>query len=234
MKLDDKLLFQIIDNLTGLTVYESMDFEEFLHRIILIVDKIIPSDSIFIYVYDGKSKNLTLMASKKPKQELLGKIKLKESEGITGWVVSNKKSIAINEKAFEDKRFRVFKELPEDKYEAFLSIPIIGKDNVIGVINLQNKNITKYKKIDISIIESISKIISSGFYQNLLNQKLINLEDELKTNKLVNKAKALLMKEKKISEDQAYRLLQKEAMNRRRPIKDIAQAVIMVFNDFKS
>jgi len=83
------------------------------------------------------------------------------------------------------------------------------------------------------MIEGIGKIISNAFGQIVLNQKLVAIEDEIKTAKVVNKAKALLMKEKNISEDQAYRLMQKEAMNRRKPMKEIAQAVIMVFSDLK-
>lgn len=233
MPINNRLLLQIIDILTELTVYESMDFKKFLDKTITIVNKIIESDSVLIYVYDRQKKKLTLAASKNPKSKLIGKIVLKNSEGLTGWVVENKKSLAISEKAYKDKRFKTFKELPEDKYEAFLSVPIVGRDGVIGVINIQNREVTNYRKLDIKMIEGIGKIISTAFGQIVLNQKLVDIEDEIKTAKVINKAKALLMKEKNISEDQAYRLMQKEAMNRRKPMKEIAQAVIMVFSDLK-
>ena len=39
--------------------------------------------------------------------------------------------------AFEDPRFQVFNELPEDRYEAFLSVPVLCRGRLVAVINLQ-------------------------------------------------------------------------------------------------
>ena len=54
-------------------------------------------------------------------------------------MAETKKIAALKKQAYKDSRFKTFKELPEDKYEAFLSVPIIDNEGVIGVINLQNK-----------------------------------------------------------------------------------------------
>jgi hypothetical protein len=36
-------------------------------------------------------------------------------------------------------RFRVCNELPEDRYEAFLSVPVLSRGKLVGVINVQHR-----------------------------------------------------------------------------------------------
>ena len=59
-------------------------------------------------------------------------------QGITGWVAEHREPVAIPEKAALDPRFQFFHELPEDSYEAFLSVPLMCRGRVVGVINLQH------------------------------------------------------------------------------------------------
>ena len=113
--------------------------QEFLNKLIKLILKIIPVESCLIYFYDREKKELILVASKKPHEKLMGKIKLRWGEGITGWVAAHKKTAALTKEAYKDNRFKFFEELPEDRFEAFLSVPIIDREGVVGVINLQNK-----------------------------------------------------------------------------------------------
>ena len=52
------------------------------------------------------------------------------------------------------------------------------------------------------------------------------LKETLEARKLIERAKGLLMSHRKLSEEQAYTLLKKTSMNVRKPMADIAQAVI--------
>ena len=49
---------------------------------------------------------------------------------------------------------------------------------------------------------------------------------ELENRKLVDRAKGILMKSRGLSEDEAYALLRKTAMNQNRKISDIAQSLV--------
>ena len=53
------------------------------------------------------------------------------------------------------------------------------------------------------------------------------IQEELETRKKVEKAKGLLMKERGLSEQEAYDLIRKTSMTRRMPMKDIAEAIIL-------
>jgi uroporphyrinogen-III synthase len=218
---------QIATILSDLIVFDRLSLDQFLNKIIKLINKIIDVDSCFIYLY--QNKKLTLFASKKPHQNLLGKITLKEGEGITGWVAEHKKTVAIKEKAYLDRRFKFFKELPEDRYEAFLSVPIIDKQGLVGVINLQNKKPKVFSKKEKQMMEIFASVIASGLRKVILQEKLGFLEEKLEERKIVEKAKGILMKKENLTEEEAYKKMQKEAMKKRKRLKEIAKAVILLW-----
>ncbi|MCS7224372.1 MAG: response regulator [Armatimonadetes bacterium] len=62
-----------------------------------------------------------------------------------------------------------------------------------------------------------------------LRQEVGQLEEELATRKLVERAKGLLMKHYRLSEQEAYRVLQRRSMETRKPLREIAEAVLMTW-----
>jgi uroporphyrinogen-III synthase len=64
---------------------------------------------------------------------------LKLGEGLTGWVARERRLLSISREAYTDPRFKLFTDLPEDTFEAFLSAPVIVKNRVAGVINVQHR-----------------------------------------------------------------------------------------------
>ncbi|HNR96498.1 MAG: putative transcriptional regulatory protein pdtaR [Chloroflexi bacterium ADurb.Bin180] len=54
-----------------------------------------------------------------------------------------------------------------------------------------------------------------------------DLKDALETRKIVDRAKGILMDTQNLSEQEAFRRIQKMSMNTRRPMKDIAEAIIL-------
>lgn len=142
-----------------------LDLSYILAEVVKIVNEIAEADSVFIYLLDEKQKVLTLMASKTPHVKELGKIILRMGEGITGWVAKEGKPVNIKENAYKDKRFKTFDVLPEDKYESFLSAPIVYKTKVIGVINVQHKKPHQYSSQTAGLIATIAKQVS-GVIEN--------------------------------------------------------------------
>ncbi|HVB57333.1 MAG TPA: GAF domain-containing protein [Candidatus Acidoferrales bacterium] len=101
-----------------------------LSRVVEFVSAIVLCDSCFLYVLDGD--NLVLRASKNPHAEAVGRLKLRMGQGVTGWVAEHKKPVAIASNAFQDARFQSFTELPEDRYEALLSVPVCAATSWLG------------------------------------------------------------------------------------------------------
>ncbi len=59
-----------------------------------------------------------------------------------------------------------------------------------------------------------------------LEAELASMRDSLETRKLLDRAKGILMRAHGISEDDAYRRMQRYSMEKRRPLKDVAAAVV--------
>ncbi|MGA9528558.1 MAG: ANTAR domain-containing protein [Terriglobales bacterium] len=55
----------------------------------------------------------------------------------------------------------------------------------------------------------------------------MNLSGQLQTRKLVERAKGILQRELGMTEEQAYLALQRQSRQRRKPMKDIAEAIIL-------
>ena len=66
-----------------------------------------------------------------------------------------------------------------------------------------------------------------------LQDELDRTKDALQERKVIDRAKGMLMKAKKLSEEQAYELLRKTAMNENRKIVEIAQSVVTAAELFK-
>jgi len=146
---------KILRNIVEISSSE-LDLSGVLNEVVKIVTDATNADSVFIYLFDERKENLILMASKIPHKTELGKINLKTGEGITGWVAKENKPVSINKNAYRDSRFKSFDVLPEDRYEAFLSVPIIYKGKAIGVINVQHKKPHDYSIITINLIKTIA------------------------------------------------------------------------------
>ncbi len=147
---------QILRRIVDITCSD-LDLSGILHEIVGIVNEMTKADSIFVYLFDSGKKNLVLMASKTPHKKVLGKINLLIGEGITGWVAEHNTPVAIKKNAYRDPRFKGFDVLPEDRYEAFLSVPLIYKGRVSGVINVQHKKPHEYSAGSVNLMNTIAK-----------------------------------------------------------------------------
>ncbi len=60
-----------------------------------------------------------------------------------------------------------------------------------------------------------------------LRKEVADLKDALETRKLVDRAKGILMDKQGLTEAEAFRKIQKMSMNNRRPMKEVAEAIIL-------
>jgi len=60
-----------------------------------------------------------------------------------------------------------------------------------------------------------------------LEKEIGDLKQALETRKLVDRAKGILMDTQGVTEAEAFRKIQKMSMNKRKPMKDVAEAIIL-------
>jgi signal transduction protein with GAF and PtsI domain len=154
-------------------ISSNVELNELLAHIVDMVVKVTGADSCFIYLLDKPNGQLVLRATNIGHQEIVGEIKLKLGEGVTGWAAKEKKPVALVEEAYNDPRFRSFTNLAEDKYEAFLAVPILAKGKIIGVMNLQHRKKHEYPEEQVNLLFTVSKYLGSAI-QNAIVYDEIN------------------------------------------------------------
>jgi signal transduction protein with GAF and PtsI domain len=200
-------------------------FHEVLERVLDFVLAVVPFDSCFIYVLE--EDELVLRASENPHPEVIDRLKLRVGQGITGWVAEHRQPVAIKSNASHDPRFQFFNDLPEDRFEAFLSVPVLCRGKVVGVINLQDRQAHEYSRREIKLISTIGFLVGAEIEMARLECENSQLVDQLETRKLIERAKGILQRELSIGEEEAYLMLQKQSRQRRKSMKEIAEAIIL-------
>ena len=200
-------------------------FHQALDRVLDFAVEVVKCDSCFIYVLEDE--DLVLRSSKNPHQELLDRLKLRIGQGITGWVAEHREPVAVFREAFKDPRFLRFNELPEDRYEAFLSVPVLSRGKLVGVINLQYRQPHQHTEEQIQLISTIGFLVGAEVQMARLEGENSRLSVELENRKVIERAKGILQRNLQMDEGQAYLTLQKHSRQRRKSMKEIAEAVIL-------
>jgi AmiR/NasT family two-component response regulator len=79
------------------------------------------------------------------------------------------------------------------------------------------------------LMPAIELAVSRFLEIKQLDAEVTDLQDQLKARKLIEKAKGLLMTNLQISEPEAFKWMQKTAMDKRRSMTDVAQLVMDEF-----
>ena len=199
--------------------------DEVLRQVVTLVAGVVKCDSCFVYALEGDV--LVLRASLKPHPEVVGRLRLRMGEGITGWVAEHIRPVAVAENAFQDARFLRFNELPEDRYEAFLSVPVLCRGRLVGVINVQHRARHVHSARDIRLISTLGFLVGAEIELARLESESSRLSEKLEFRKTLDRAKGILQRELGVSEEEAYLTLQRQSRQRRKPMKEVAEAIVL-------
>ena len=146
-------LFQRVSRL----MTRDMSLDGVLHEIVALVKDFLECDSCLVYLVE--ENELVLFASSDQNRNTLGRVRLRLNEGLTGWVARERRLLAISREAYHDPRFKYFKDLPQDAFEAFLSVPIISQNKVVGVINVQHREPHLHTGGDMEMLSTLGEQI---------------------------------------------------------------------------
>jgi len=138
------------------------DLEQLLHDVVDLCLEGLAGDSCFVYLLEASTGELILSASSNSHPEEVGRLCVRIGEGITGWVAQQRRPVAIAAQAWTDSRFKFYSALPEDRYEAFLSVPILFRNVVLGVINLQHRAVHEHDGLEIKALASIALMLGEA------------------------------------------------------------------------
>lgn len=201
-------------------------FHEVLQRVIEMVTAVVRCDSCFLYVLE--KEKLVLRASKNPHEDVVDRLMVEMGQGVTGWVAEHKQTVALPAQAWADPRFARFVNLPEDRFEAFLAVPILCRGKLVGAINMQHREPHHHSRREIKLVTMIGYLVGAEVELARMEYEKTQLTDQLETRKVMERAKGILQRELNLSEEAAYLMLQKQSRQKRKPLKEIAEAIILM------
>jgi GAF domain-containing protein len=152
-------------------VSSDMSLEKMLDELIGLVVGVTNCDACLVYLLERSRAEIVLCASQLPHAAEIGKIRLKIGEGVTGWVAEHRSVVALSSRASSDPRFKSFTALPEDTYEAFLSVPLINGGDVIGVINVHHLQPREHSPEEVALLSYVAEQMGGAIGKARLSER---------------------------------------------------------------
>jgi uroporphyrinogen-III synthase len=117
--------------------------------------------------------------------------------------------------------------IPEDHFEAMLCTPILCAGRVVGVINLQHRTSYHHTNEQVKLLSTLGFLVGAEIERARLETENTQLTSRLETRKAVDRAKSVLQRDLSLSEEDAYQMMQKESRQRRKSMREIADAILL-------
>src|SRR5713101_7198170 len=151
-------------------VSSDLSLDNMLQELVDLTLQVTACDACLVYLVDHASGEIVLSASQLPHAAEIGKIRLKMGEGITGWVALHKSVVALPSNASADSRFKAFQALPEDTYEAFLSVPLVTGGELIGVINVHHRDKHAHTPDEVALLTFVGEQMGGAIAKSRLTK----------------------------------------------------------------
>ena len=201
--------------------------DEILNFIVIVTAKMLNSKICSVMILDKNKETLEIVSTQSLSQEYKGKPNVSISKSVSGKAILKKEPIVVYN-VQEEKDF-MFKEMAtNEKLTSMVVVPMVIKDEAIGVINVYTKKPYKFNQEEINVLQIIANQAATAIENTKLVEEALKSKEALETRKIVDRAKRALMNRNNLSEDVAYRIIHKKSMDTCRPMKDIAEAILLV------
>ncbi|MDD4954497.1 MAG: GAF and ANTAR domain-containing protein [Candidatus Omnitrophica bacterium] len=207
-------------------IVSDLYLEDILRLIVTVTAETMRSNICSIMLVDEKKKELIIRATQSISEEYTKKMPLKVGEGIAGKVVNENKAITIKD-VTKEKEYRHKDIAKKAGLCSLLCVPLAVKGKVIGVINCYTSTSHEFSEAEIDLLTSIGNQAAVAIENTELMVRSKVIQEELETRKRLERAKGILMRQQKITEEEAYLRLQKCSMDNRKSIREVAEAIIL-------
>ena len=179
-----------------------------------------------IMLVDRKKNELVLKAAKCSSEEYWQRPNLKIGNSLISRVVKEKHPLVVRD-VTKEAEYRYPDLAKKEGVRSLLSVPMIVKEHVTGVINVYSAEERNFSEEDVRVLSTVADQAALAIENTKLMTEAQESQEALQTRKLVDRAKSILQRQANLSEDESYRRLQQQSMRTRRSMREIAEAVIM-------
>ncbi|MFA5276017.1 MAG: GAF domain-containing protein [Candidatus Omnitrophota bacterium] len=207
-------------------ITSGMYLEELLRLIVQVTAEIMNSKISSLMLLDPNTRELVVRATQSISEAYNKKGNIKLGDGIAGIVAKESKPIYVLD-VKDDARYLNQDIARKEKLCSLASVPLTVKGRVIGVLNCYTSKKHKFSKQEQDLLTTLANQAAIAIENAELDLRARSAEEALTTRKLVERAKEILAQEANILPSEAYRLIQKQSMDSRKSMREIAEAIIL-------
>ncbi|MBU4305286.1 MAG: GAF and ANTAR domain-containing protein [Candidatus Omnitrophica bacterium] len=200
--------------------------EDILRLIVTVTAQLMESNICSLMLIDEKKKEIIIRATQSISEEYNKKPPLKLGEGIAGKVIKENKPIVIKD-VTKEKEYKYADIAKKEGLCSLLCVPLSVKGKIIGVLNCYTSAPHDFTDTEIDILTTIANQAAVAIENTELIVKSRVIQEELETRKKVERAKGILIRGEGLTEEQAYLKIQKFSMDRRKSMREVAEAIIL-------
>lgn len=200
--------------------------EDILKLIVTVTAEAMGSKICSLMLLDKSTNELVIRATQSVSKEYNKKPPIKLGEGIAGMVAKESCPISVLD-VKEDKRYINQDIARKEGLCSLVCVPLCVKSKVIGVLNSYTSEPHDFSDTEIAVLTTVANQAAMTIENTELLVRTKVIQEELETRKTVERAKGILMKDKGLTEEQAFRRIQKYSMNSRKSMREVAEAIIM-------
>ncbi len=148
----ERILYEIVS-----TVGSSLDLDEVIGAVVRLLSDASAVHACFVYLIEDD--RLVLRAASEPYTDLVGEITLEK--GIAWWAVEHGEP-AFTQNAMDDPRNEFVSELEEEKFQSLLSVPVSGRDSVIGAISMHTEAPREFTAEEVELLTSTASLVGGA------------------------------------------------------------------------
>jgi signal transduction protein with GAF and PtsI domain len=200
--------------------------EDILKLIVAVTAQLMDSHICSLLLIDEKKKELVIRATQSVSEAYNKKPPLKIGDGIAGKVAKENKPMAVKD-ITKEKEYKNKDIAKKEKLKSLLCVPLSVRGKVIGVINCYTPKAHKFSETEIDVLTSIASQAAVAIENTELMVKSRVIQEELEARKKIERAKGILMRDERLTEEEAFMKIQKYAMNARKTMREVAEAIIL-------
>lgn len=207
-------------------IASGMYLDELLRLIVQVTAEIMNSKISSLMLFDPDKKELIVKATQSISEAYNKKPNLKLGEGVAGVVALNNTPVCVLD-IKEDKRYLNQDIAKKEGLCSLACVPLAVRGRVIGALNCYTSKKHKFSKYELDLLTALANQAAIAIDNVELDLRARSAEEALTTRKLVERAKDILSQEANISPAEAYRLIQKQSMDMRKTMREVAEAIIL-------
>ena len=200
--------------------------EEILLLVVELTARLTGSKICSMMILDEEKHQLVIKATQSLSERYRTKPPIKVGESVSGRAVLYKKPITVLDVTRESS-YKYPEIAKAEGLKSLVSVPMMIKNHVIGVLNCYTAEEREFSEEEVQILLGVANQAALAVENTKLLAEKVTAVENLETRKKVDRAKGILMNRQKISEADAFRKIQKQSMEKRRSLKEIAEAIIV-------